>query len=138
MGVVSDMTIKVESRRAENCGGLCSYSLWLTEGFFLGRTPCTQVHGLGSPAIWAGRGGGDAGSLLPGVLPPELVASRHLAGQTPSWHDPGQTWRVLNHLNHIHHTHHGLVENGLAKNGLEGCTFFLKDEVGSPSSYCER
>ena len=38
---------------------------WLV---FLG--PCTQVHGQGSPAIRAGKGGGDAGSLLPGVLPP--------------------------------------------------------------------
>ena len=40
---------------------------------FLG--PCTQVHGQGvPPPSGRGRGGGDAGSLLPGVLPPELVA----------------------------------------------------------------
>ena len=38
--------------------------------------PCTQVHGPGSPTIRVGKGwAGDAGSLLPGVLPPELVAS---------------------------------------------------------------
>ena len=38
--------------------------------------PCTQVHGQGfPPPSGRGRGGGDAGSLLPGVLPPELVAS---------------------------------------------------------------
>ena len=36
---------------------------------FLG--PCTQVHGQGfPPPSGRGRGGGDAGSLLPGVLPP--------------------------------------------------------------------
>ena len=35
---------------------------------------CTQVHGQGSPPSGRGRGGGDAGSLLPGVLPPELDA----------------------------------------------------------------
>ena len=29
-------------------------------------------------------GGGDAGSLLPGVLPPELGARVRVAGQTPS------------------------------------------------------
>ena len=40
---------------------------------FLG--PCTQVHGQGfPPPSGRGRGGGDAGSLLPGVLPPELGA----------------------------------------------------------------
>ena len=33
--------------------------------------PCTQVHGQGfPPPSGRGRGGGDAGSLLPGVLPP--------------------------------------------------------------------
>ena len=38
-------------------------------GEFLG--PCTQVHGQGfPPPSGRGRGGGDAGSLLPGVLPP--------------------------------------------------------------------
>ena len=42
--------------------------LYLWEGF-LG--PCTQVHGHGfPPPSGRGRGGGDAGSLLPGVLPP--------------------------------------------------------------------
>ena len=36
---------------------------------FLG--PCTQVHVQGCPPpLGRGRGGGDAGSLLPGVLPP--------------------------------------------------------------------
>ena len=39
-------------------------------------------------------GGGDAGSLLPGVLPPELGAFRHA---------PGQTRRVLNPPYHTHH-----------------------------------
>ena len=33
--------------------------------------PCTQVHGQGfPPPSGRGRCGGDAGSLLPGVLPP--------------------------------------------------------------------
>ena len=36
---------------------------------FLG--PCTQVHGQGCPPpLGRGRGGGDTGSLLPGLLPP--------------------------------------------------------------------
>ena len=49
---------------------------------FLG--PCTQVHDQGfPPPSGRGRGGGDAGSLLPGVLPPELVASQAL-GRTDS------------------------------------------------------
>ena len=39
-------------------------------------------------------GGGDAGSLLPGVLPPELGASRN---------EPGQTRRCLNDPYHLHH-----------------------------------
>ena len=37
-----------------------------------------------TPAIRAGKGGGDAGSLLPGVLPPELGALVRVEGQTPS------------------------------------------------------
>ena len=37
--------------------------------FFLG--PCTQVHGPADPRHQGGEGvAGDAGSLLPGVLPP--------------------------------------------------------------------
>ena len=65
-----DMTIKVMgSRRAENCGVLRSCSSWRDGKAFLG--PCTQVHGQGfPPPSGRGRGGGDAGSLLPGVLPP--------------------------------------------------------------------
>ena len=43
------------------------------------------------PPLGRGRGGGDAGSLLPGVLPPQFGALGR---------DPGQTRRVLNHLNH--------------------------------------
>ena len=43
-------------------------------------------------------GGGDAGSLLPGVLPPELGASRN---------EPGQTRRCLQlFVPHTPHTHH--------------------------------
>ena len=50
-----DMTIKVmESRRAEHCGVLRSCSSWCDGKAFFG--PCTQVHGQGSPAIWAGKG----------------------------------------------------------------------------------
>ena len=41
--------------------------------FFLGRVH--RYTARGSPVIRAGRGGRDAGSLLPGVLPPELGAS---------------------------------------------------------------
>ena len=44
-------------------------SSWIDWLVFLG--PCTQVHGQGFPLpSGRGRGGGDAGSLLPGVLPP--------------------------------------------------------------------
>ena len=51
------------------CGG-SAVLVWLV---FFG--PCTQVHGQGFPRHQGGeRGGGDAGSLLPGVLPFELVA----------------------------------------------------------------
>ena len=65
-----DMTIKVmESRRAENYGGLRSCFSWCDGKAFFG--PCTQVHGqVFPPPSGRGRGGGDAGSLLPGVLPP--------------------------------------------------------------------
>ena len=42
-------------------------------------------------------GGGDAGSLLPGVLPPELAARRHA---------PGLTRRILSYLYHTHHATH--------------------------------
>ena len=57
--------------------------------------PCTQVHGqVVPPPSGRGRGGGDAGSSLPGVLPPNLVHSTHA---------PGQTRRVVNHLYHTHH-----------------------------------
>ena len=43
-------------------------SSWI-DGLTLG--PRTQVHGQGfPPPSGRGRGGGDAGSLLPGVLPP--------------------------------------------------------------------
>ena len=69
----------------------CRHSRWV----FLG--PCTQVHGRVLPPLGWGRGGGDAGSSLPGVLPPNKVHLRR---------DPGQTRRVLHHLNHTHHTHH--------------------------------
>ena len=69
-----DMTIKVmESRRAEHCGVLRSCSSWCDGKAFLGR-----VHRYTArvpPPSGRGRGGGDAGSLLPGVLPPELGAS---------------------------------------------------------------
>ena len=62
---------------------------------FLG--PCAQAHDQGRPPpLGRGRGGGDAGSLLPGVLPPEFVAS-------VVWH--GQTRRVLN-LSYHSHPHH--------------------------------
>ena len=48
---------------------LCSLSLACLFG------PCTQVHGQAFPRHQGGEGvAGDAGSLLPGVLPPELVA----------------------------------------------------------------
>ena len=44
-------------------------SSWIDGLTFL--VPCTQVHGQGfPPPSGRGRGGGDAGSLLPGVLPP--------------------------------------------------------------------
>ena len=39
---------------------------------FLGL--CAQAHGQGlPPPLRRGRGGGDAGSLLPGVLPPNQL-----------------------------------------------------------------
>ena len=50
-----DMTIKVmESRRAENCGGLRSCSSWCDGKAFFG--PCTQVHGQGFPRHQGGEG----------------------------------------------------------------------------------
>ena len=68
-----DMSILVMvSRRAEHCGVLRSWRS-STGLAFLGR-----VHRYTArvpPPSGRGRGGGDAGSLLPGVLPPELVAS---------------------------------------------------------------
>ena len=64
-----DMTIKVmDSRRAQNCGGLRSCISWCDGKAFLGR-----VHRYTARVpLPSGRrrGGGDAGSLLPGVLPP--------------------------------------------------------------------
>ena len=45
--------------------------------------PCTQVHGPGLTPAMRGRGGGDAGSLLPGVLPTQLAAS-HARARTDS------------------------------------------------------
>ena len=69
-----DMTIQVMvSRRAEHCGVHRSCSSWCDGKAFLGR-----VHRYTArvpPPSGRGRGDGDAGSLLPGVLPPELAAS---------------------------------------------------------------
>ena len=61
------------SRRTENCGGLRSCFSWGEGKAFLGRVHryTARVH----PPSGRRRGGWDAGSLLPGVLPPELVAS---------------------------------------------------------------
>ena len=68
-----DMTILVMGfSRAEHCGALRSCCSWRDGKAFFG--PCTQVHGLGfPPPSGRGRGGGDAGSLLPGVLPPNSM-----------------------------------------------------------------
>ena len=51
---------------AVHCGGSAVGTHRLA--CFLG--PCTLVHGQVPPPSGRGRGGGDAGSLLPGVLPP--------------------------------------------------------------------
>ena len=49
---------------------------WLFLAVYTGTRPGVP------PPSGRGRGGGDAGSLLPGVLPPELGASRNEPGQT--------------------------------------------------------
>ena len=65
-----DMTIKVMgSRRAENCGVLRSCSSWRDGKAFFWAV-YTGTRPGGPPPSGRGRGGGDAGSLLPGVLPP--------------------------------------------------------------------
>ena len=53
------------------------------------------------PPSGRGRGGGDAGSLLPGVLPPELIV--HACGVMDK--HAFVTYR-LNHNHHNHHNHH--------------------------------
>ena len=51
-----------------SCCSSSGSSSWFHDGAV---GPCTQVHGHGfPPPSGRGRGGGDAGSLLPGVLPP--------------------------------------------------------------------
>ena len=70
-----DMTIKVmESRRAENCGGLRSCISWCDGKAFFG--PCTQVHGQGSPAIRAGKGWRGRRELAPRCSATQLGAPR--------------------------------------------------------------
>ena len=62
-------------RRCPCCAGLAA-SWWCPDMQHDARSqllvrPCTQVHGhCRQPSLGRGRGGGDAGSLLPGVLPP--------------------------------------------------------------------
>ena len=91
------------SRRAENCGGLRSCSSWRDGKAFLGRVH--RYTARGSPPLGRRRGGGDAGSLLPGVVPPELVASYARA-----WSDTPCRQSFVPHTPHTahatHHTHH--------------------------------
>ena len=79
MYLYGDMTIKVERAQVQflfsgDMPVVVSTvavfgSSWIDGKAFLG--PCTQVHGQGLPLpSGRGRGGGDAGCLLPGVLPP--------------------------------------------------------------------
>ena len=56
---------------AVNCGGSAVGAHRLA-CFFLGRVH-RYTAGLTSPPLGRGRGGGDAGSLLPGVLPPKKL-----------------------------------------------------------------
>ena len=65
----------------KNCGGLRSCISWCDGKAFLGRVHRYTVW-VPLPSGWR-RGGGDAGSLLPGVLPPELGAS-HARARTDS------------------------------------------------------
>ena len=69
---------------------------------FLG--PCTQVHGQGfPPPLGRRRGGGDAGSLFPGVLPPELICMHAVVWiNTPLL----SSCPHHNHHHHHHHNHH--------------------------------
>ena len=52
------------------CPLVCNNRCWVL--IVLGRALCTGTGPGFDPAIRRGRGGGDAGSLLPGVLPPEF------------------------------------------------------------------
>ena len=67
---------------------------WLFWAVYTGTRPGVP------PPSGRGRGGGDAGSLLPGVLPPELGASRN---------EPGQTRRCLQLF--VPHTTHTTQHN---------------------------
>ena len=82
------------SRRAENCGfHSCSSCLVVYmpvvvhDKFGVFSGPCTQVHGQGCPPpLGRGRGGGDAGSLLLDVLPPNwLQVGTSLDRHAVSW-----------------------------------------------------
>ena len=68
-------SLLVVSRRAENSCSSClvvDMPVVVHDKFGVFSGPCTQVHGQGcAPPLGRRRGGGDAGSLLPGVLPPE-------------------------------------------------------------------
>ena len=102
-----DMTIKVmESIRAENCGGLRSCISWCEGKAFWTVYTGTRPGVL--PPSERGRGGGDAGSLLPGVLPPELVASSARARTDSPCRESSEppTPPPQHHHHHHHHHHH--------------------------------
>ena len=101
--------------------------------------PCTQVHGQGFPRHQGGEGvAGDAGSLLPGVLPPELVASSARARTDSPCRQllvPHNNTTHITHTTHTTHTTHNTQQQHTTttkpccaetgdRSGLSSCRWF--------------
>ena len=77
-----DMTIKVMGPDVQKTAEVSAVAFHGVMGRLFWAVYTGTRPGVPPPS-GRGRGGGDAGSLLPGVLPPELVASQAL-GRTDS------------------------------------------------------